>query len=52
MKNLQSSFEGDFRHEEVTDIKSESVLCAFKKFYNFFPFTSFIIKTKTKEYLV
>ena len=46
-----NSFEADFLHEEVTDIKSEKVRCAFKLFYILL-FTSFIIKTKTKEYSV
>ena len=44
-----NSFEAGFCHEEVTDMKGESVLCAFKLFYTFLLFTSFIIKTKTKN---
>ena len=34
MKKLQkgNSFEANFRHEEVTDMKGEYVLCAFKLF--------------------
>ena len=47
-----NSFEADFCHEEVTDMQSDSVLCAFKLFYKFFLFTSFMIKKKTKKYLV
>ena len=45
-------FEAHFRHDEVTDMKRASVLCAFKLFDNFLLFTSFITKTKRKKYLV
>ena len=47
-----NSFEADFRHEQVTDLQSESVLCAFKLFYNFLLFTPFMIKTNRKKILV
>ena len=44
-----NSFEPEFCHEEVADIKGESVLFTFKLFYNFLLFASSIIKTKTKN---
>ena len=44
-----NSFEPEFRHEEVADIKGESVLFTFKLFNNFLLFASSIIKTKTKN---
>ena len=44
-----NSLEAYFRHEEVTDMESARVLCAFRLIYNFLLFTSFITKTKRKK---
>ena len=45
-------FEADFHHEEVTDMKGKSMLCAFQLVWNFLLFTLSIIKTKAKKYFV